>query len=70
MTLAKRAIQLSSNARQSAVESTLKTKVSLDQIGALLENNKRKLKAEMDVSERNALDELVTSRYAMALRGV
>jgi len=70
MTLAKRAIQLSGSARQQAVDSTLKTKLSLDQIGAMLENNKRKLKAEMDVSERNALDELVTSRYAMALRGV
>ena len=70
MTLAKRAIQLSGNARQAAVESTLKTKLSLDQIGAMLENNKRKLQTEIDVSERNALDELVTSRYAMALRGV
>ncbi len=70
MTLAKRAIQLSGNARQQAVESTLKTKLSLDQVGAMLEANKRRLRVEMDASERNALDELVTSRYAMALRGV
>jgi hypothetical protein len=70
MTLAKRAIQLCANARQQAVESTLKTKLSLDQIGAMLENNKRQMKAEFDESERIALDELVTSRYAMALRGV
>jgi hypothetical protein len=70
MTLAKRAIQLSGNARQAAVESTLKTKIALDQVGAMIENGKRRLQLELDHAERVQLDELVTSRYAMAMRGV
>ena len=70
MTMAKRAISLSGQARQDAVDRTLKTKQSLDQIGLLLENGRRKRLAELDESERRQLDELVTSRYAMALRGV
>jgi hypothetical protein len=61
---------LSSQARQDAVEQTLKTKQSLDQIGLLLENGRRKRVAELDESERRQMDEIVTSRYAMALRGV
>jgi hypothetical protein len=59
-----------SKARQDAVEQTLKTKQSLDQIGLLLENGRRKRVAELDESERRQMDEIVTSRYAMALRGV
>jgi hypothetical protein len=70
MIMAKRAIALSSQARQDAVERTLKTKLSLDQIGAMLEKGKRQVVAELDAEERRQLDELVTSRYAMALRGV
>jgi hypothetical protein len=70
MTLAKRAISLSGQARQEAVERTLKTKQSLDQIGLLLENGRRQRATELDASERHQLDEIVTSRYAMALRGV
>jgi hypothetical protein len=70
MTLARRAITLSGQARQEAVEQTLKTKQSLDQIGLLLENGRRAHLAELDKVERHQIDELVTSRYAMALRGV
>jgi len=70
MTMAKRAIALSGQARQEAVERTLKTKQSVDQIGLLLENGRRKHRAELDESERRMMDELVTSRYAMAMRGV
>lgn len=70
MTMAKRAISLSGQARQEAVERTLKTKQSLDQIGLLLEKGRRARVTELDESERRQLDELVTSRYAMALRGV
>jgi hypothetical protein len=70
ITMAKRAVSLSSQARQDAVERTLKTKQSLDQIGAMLENGRRQHLAELDEAERRQMDELVTSRYAMALRGV
>jgi hypothetical protein len=70
MTLAKRALSISAQARQEAVERTLKTKQSLDQIELLLEKGRRQHRIEVDESERRQLDELVTSRYAMALRGV
>jgi len=69
MTLAKRAISISSHSRQEAVEKTLKTKQSLDQVGLLLEKGRRQQQLELDEEERLQLDELVTSRYAMALRG-
>ena len=70
MTLAKRAISISGQARQEAVERTLKTKQSLDQIELLLEKGRRQQRIKIDESERHLLDEIVTSRYAMALRGV
>jgi hypothetical protein len=70
MVMAKRAIGISAQARQDAVEQTLKTKKSLDQIGLLLEKGRREHRAVLDESERREMDELVTSRYAMALRGV
>jgi|ERR1700683_787343 len=70
MTLAKRAISLSGQARQEAVERTLKAKQALDQIGLLLENGRRARAAELDKAERQQMDELVTARYAMAMRGV
>jgi hypothetical protein len=70
MTMAKRAISISGQARLDAVEQTLKTKQSLDQIGLLLEKGRREHLAVLDEYERKELDELVTSRYAMALRGV
>jgi len=61
---------LSGQARQDAVERTLKTKQSLDQIGLLLESGRRKRVAELDESERRQIDDLVTARFAMAFRGV
>jgi len=70
MTMAKRAVGLTGQAREEAVERTLKTKQSLDQIGLLLEKGRRARLADLDESERRQLDELITSRYAMALRGV
>jgi hypothetical protein len=69
MTLARRAITLSSRARQEAVERTLKTKQSLDQVETLLEKGRKAVTAAIGESERKSLDELVTSRYAMALGG-
>jgi flagellar export protein FliJ len=70
LTLAKRGVALCGQARQDAVEQTLKMKQSLDQIGLLLEKGRLKMRAELDERERKEIDELVTSRYAMALRGV
>jgi flagellar biosynthesis chaperone FliJ len=69
-TLAKRALSLSAQVRQEAVERTLKTKQSLDQIASLMEKGRRARRADLDALERKQLDELVTSRYAMALGGI
>jgi hypothetical protein len=70
MTLAKRAITISSHSRQEAVERTLKAKQALDQTETMLEKGRRQQMVEMDEAEREQIEEIVTSRYAMALRGV
>jgi len=69
-TMARRAVSLSGQVREEALERTLKAKQARDQIGLLLEKGRREHLREMDESERHQLDEVVTSRYAMALRGV
>jgi hypothetical protein len=70
MTLARRAIQLTGVARQEALERTLKTKQSRDQIGLLMEKERMERLRFQDEAERKQIDELVTSRYAMTLRGL
>ena len=70
ITLARRAISLAGQARAEALERTLKSKQAHDQIGLLLEKGRRELLRNLDKSERLQIDELVTSRYAMALRGI
>jgi hypothetical protein len=70
MTLARRAITLTAQAREEAMAQTIKTKQARDQIGLLMEKGKMKLRREFDEKERNQIDELVTSRYAMGLGGL
>ncbi|HEX4138785.1 MAG TPA: hypothetical protein VHY09_00440 [Candidatus Methylacidiphilales bacterium] len=70
MTLARRAIQLTAQAREEATAQTLRTKQSRDQVGMLLEKGRVIERQEHDYKERNQIDELVTSRYAMGLGGV
>ncbi len=70
LTLAKRAVSVAGQAREDALQRTLKIKQARDQIGMLLEKGRREFIVEMDESERRQLDDLVTSRYAMAMRGV
>jgi len=70
MTLAKRAIQLTGAAREEAMQQTLRTKQSRDQVAMLLEKGRILDRQEHDHKERNQIDELVTSRYAMGLGGV
>jgi myo-inositol-1-phosphate synthase len=69
MTLAKRAIQLTGAAREEAMQQTLRTKQSRDQVAMLLEKGRILDRQEHDHKERNQIDELVTSRYAMGLGG-
>jgi transposase len=70
MTLAKRAIQLTAAAREEAMQQTLRTKQSRDQVAMLLEKGRILDRQEHDYKERNQIDELVTSRYAMGLGGI
>ncbi len=70
MTLARRAIQLTSAAREEAMAQTVRTKQSRDQVPSLLEKGRILDRQEHDVKERNQIDELVTSRYAMGLGGL
>jgi hypothetical protein len=70
MTLAKRAIQLTASAREEAMAQTLRTKQSRDQVAMLLEKGRILERQEHDLKERNQIDELVTSRYAMGLGGI
>jgi flagellar export protein FliJ len=67
LTLAKRAVTLTGQAREEALAQTLKTKQARDQVEMLIERGRMKLRREEDERERDQMDELVTARYAMAL---
>lgn len=69
MTLAKRAISLTAQAREEAMAQTIRTKQARDQVAMLLEKGRILAHREFDEKERNQIDELVTSRYAMGLGG-
>ena len=69
MTLAKRAIQLTAQAREEAMAQAVRTKQARDQVAMLLEKGRVLDRQEFDHKERNQIDELVTSRYAMGLGG-
>jgi flagellar biosynthesis chaperone FliJ len=70
VTLAKRAVALSSQAREAALERTLKSKQSRDQVGLMMEKARVQRRRDDDEAEKRQIDELVTSRYAMALGGL
>ncbi len=65
VTLARRAITLSGQAREEALDRTLASKKARDQIGLLLEKERLERARARDEAERSLLDELATSRYAM-----
>jgi hypothetical protein len=70
MTLARRAISLTAQAREEAMAQTVRTKQARDQVSMLLEKGRILDRQEHDLKERNQIDELVTSRYAMGLGGI
>jgi hypothetical protein len=70
ITLAKRAVSLSTQAKEDALNRTLKTKQSRDQIGLMLEKSHAERRRRDDEAEKHQVDELVMSRYAMALGGL
>jgi hypothetical protein len=70
MTLANRAITLTSQVREEAMAQTLRAKQARDQVASMIEKAKRQFRRECDDKERTQIDELVTSRYAMGLGGI
>ncbi len=67
ITLAKRAVQLSAQAREEALNRTLQVKQSRDQVGSMIEKVRVEQRRLDDNNEKKQMDELVTSRYAIAL---
>ncbi len=70
MTLAKRAISLTAQAREEAMAQTIKAKQARDQVDLLLEKGLVRERREHDEKERSQIDELVTARHAMGLGGL
>jgi hypothetical protein len=70
LTMAQRALALARAAREEAVARVLQLKKERDQVGLLLENNRRERAREQDEAERHQLNELATARYAMAAGGL
>ena len=70
ITLAKRAVQLSIQAKEEALAQTLKTKQARDQVTAMIDKARIKRRRQDDELEKHHLDELVTARYAALLGGL
>jgi flagellar biosynthesis chaperone FliJ len=70
ITMARRAVSLSGQAREEALQRTLKIKQSRDQVASMIEKARVERRRRDDDSEKRQLDELATSRYAMALGGL
>jgi len=70
VTLAKRAVSLTAQAREEAMTQVLKAKQGRDQIALMLEKGRIRYRREQDEKERSTIDDLVTARYAMGLGGL
>jgi flagellar export protein FliJ len=70
MTLAKRAIALTTQVREEAMTQTIKAKQERDQVALIIEKNRVRMNREFEEKERNQIDDLTTSRYAMSLGGL
>jgi flagellar export protein FliJ len=64
-TMAQRALSLARAAREEAVDRMLTCKKERDQVGMVIENDRRRWVREQDESERLQADDLATARYAM-----
>jgi hypothetical protein len=69
VTLAKRAVSLTGQAREEATAQAIKTKQGRDQVAMLIENDRIVERREFDAKERVQVDDLVTARYALGLGG-
>jgi flagellar biosynthesis chaperone FliJ len=66
VTMARRALSIAGQAREEVLERILTIKKERDQVGLLLEKEKQGRRRDQDDAERRQIDDLVTSRYAMA----
>jgi hypothetical protein len=67
--MAERALVLARSAREQAVARVLELKKERDQIGHLIDNQKREWIRTQDEAERNQINELVTARHALTAAG-
>ena len=65
VTLARRAVALTGQAREEALTQTLRAKQARDQLAHILAKGRELMRLEHDEAERRQTDELVTSRYAL-----
>jgi hypothetical protein len=70
VTMAHRALGLARMAREEAMERTIQLKKERDQVGLMIENDRRQFVRAQDDAERLELNDMATARHAMAARGV
>jgi len=66
VTMAQRALVLARRAREEAVASALQLKKERDQVGVMLENDRRQFQHAQDDAERMELNDMASARHAMA----
>jgi hypothetical protein len=70
VTMAQRALVLARRAREEAVAAALQLKKERDQVGSMLENDRRQTESAQDEAERLELNDLASARYVMAAGNV
>jgi len=68
--MAERALALARGAREQAVNRTLELKKEHDQVGLVLDKNRRDWVRAQDEAERHQLNEIATARHALAAGGL
>jgi hypothetical protein len=70
VTMAKRALHIARQTREETVARTLQLKKERDQVGMMLESDRRQFVRAQDDAERIELNDMATARYAMAAGGL
>jgi hypothetical protein len=68
VTMAHRALGIARMAREEAMERTIQMKKERDQVGLMIENDRRQFVRAQDDAERLELNDMATARHAMAAR--
>jgi hypothetical protein len=66
VTMAHRALSIARKAREDAMASAIQLKKERDQVGLMLENDRRQALRARDDAERLELNDIATARHAMA----